>query len=106
MTVEEGPDTGRKFESDAVELKIGRGTDMDFALSGRDKWVSRRHFAIIRRGDTFLMTNLSDNKTTVNGILTEQILLNDNDLIKIGSETVIRFRLQEVSDREANPSLG
>ncbi|MCK4857998.1 MAG: FHA domain-containing protein [candidate division Zixibacteria bacterium] len=105
LIVEEGPDKGKNYSSDSVQIKVGRGkAAADFVLSGVDTSVSRVHFAVIRRGDTFVLTNLSANGTTVNGVKTPQALLNDNDLIKIGLLTVIRFRLEDIAAMEANPS--
>jgi pSer/pThr/pTyr-binding forkhead associated (FHA) protein len=105
--VEEGPDKGRTYRSDAVTFKVGRGAQhADFVLSGQDNAVSRAHFAVIRRGDTFLLNNLSANGTSVNGVRTDQALLNNNDLLKIGLQTVIRFSLEEKPEREANPNFG
>lgn len=107
LTVEEGPDKGRTFSSDAVTFKVGRSAQhADFALSGQDNAVSRAHFAIIRRGDTFLLNNLSANGTSVNGLRTDQALLKSNDLLKIGLQTVIRFTLENRPEREANPNFG
>jgi predicted component of type VI protein secretion system len=107
LTVEEGPDKGRTFSSDAATFKIGRGAQQaDFVLSGQDKAVSRVHFAVIRRGDTFLLNNLSTNGTSVNGVRTDMTLLNNNDILKLGLQTVIRFSLEEAPAGEADPHFG
>ena len=83
----------------------GISTPISFSL-GQDTAVSRAHFAIIRRGDTFLLNNLSANGTSVNGLRTDQALLKSNDLLKIGLQTVIRFTLENRPEREANPNFG
>ncbi len=107
LLVEEGPDRGRRFASDAVQIRVGRSADRcDFILSEEDVAISREHFAIIRRGDTFLFTNLSRNGSTINGVRKDQSLLNNNDLIKIGTQTVIRFSLEDARNPAANPSFG
>jgi predicted component of type VI protein secretion system len=106
MAIEEGPDKGRTFDTDEVRFVIGRGqAQAQFVLSGEDPAVSRAHFQVDRRGDTFIITNRSPNRTSVNGVVTDQTLLNDNDLIKIGHSTVIRFSLKDRSELEANPNL-
>ena len=106
LSVEEGPDKGRQFSTDGVQFKVGRGTDMDFILSDDDSAISRRHFVVDRRGDRFLFTNLSGNGSTINGVKADQTLLKDNDLIRIGMYTVIRFSLKESRDMEVNPNFG
>lgn len=106
LTVEEGPDKGRQFTTDAVQFRVGRDEKCEFVLSEEDPTISRPHFAVIRRGDTFLFNNLSRNGSTINGVKAEQTLLRDNDLIKIGMQTVIRFTLREKRDMEVNPSFG
>jgi predicted component of type VI protein secretion system len=107
LIVEEGPDKGRQFTTDAVQFRVGRSEDeCDFVLSDEDSAVSREHFAVIRRGDAFLFTNLSRNGSTINGVKAEQTLLKDNDLIRVGLQTVIRFSLQEQRDSNVNPNFG
>lgn len=106
LQVEEGPDKGRQYSTDAVQFRVGRSSEKcDFVLSDEDSAVSREHFAVIRRGDTFLFTNLSRNGSTINGVRADQTLLKNNDLIKIGLSTVIRFTLQETREMSANPSF-
>ena len=107
LIVEEGPDKGRQFATEAVQFRIGRDEDTcDFVLSDVDSAISREHFAVIRRGDAFLFNNLSQNGSTINGVKTEQTLLKDNDLIRVGLQTVIRFSLQEQRDSNVNPNFG
>ena len=107
LIVEEGPDKGRQFATEAVQFRIGRDEDTcDFVLSDVDSAISREHFAVIRRGDAFLFNNLSRNGSTINGVKTEQTLLKDNDLIRVGLQTVIRFSLQEYRDSNVNPNFG
>ncbi len=107
MKVEEGPDKGRQFSTEAVQFRVGRSAEKcDFVLSDNDSAISREHFAVIRRGDQFLFNNLSRNGSTINGVRTDQTLLKSNDLIKIGLQTVIRFTVQSGSDIEANQSYG
>ncbi len=107
LVVEEGPDRGRQFSTDAVQFRVGRSSEKcDFILSDDDTAISREHFAVIRRGDAFLFMNLSRNGSTINGVKAEQILLKNNDLIKVGLQTVIRFAVADSRDIEANPSFG
>jgi predicted component of type VI protein secretion system len=107
LSVEEGPDKGRQFTTDAVQFRIGRSEDKcDFVLSDDDVAISREHFAVIRRGDAFLFTNLSRNGSTINGVKAEQTLLKDNDLIRVGLQTVIRFSIKDQPDFRVNPSVG
>lgn len=107
LIVEEGPDRGRQFSSEAVQFRVGRSGDRcDFVLSDEDAAISREHFAVIRRGDTFLFMNLSRNGSTINGVRSEQTLLRSNDLIKVGLQTVIRFTVEDERIPGANPSFG
>lgn len=107
MVVEEGPDRGRQFTTDAVQFRVGRSSDRcDFVLSDEDPAISREHFAVIRRGDTFLFMNLSRNGSSINGVRADQTLLKSNDLIKVGMQTVIRFTVEDERNLGANPSFG
>jgi predicted component of type VI protein secretion system len=107
LVVEEGPDRGRQYSTDSVQFRVGRSSDRcDFVLSDDDSAISREHFAVIRRGDAFLFTNLSRNGSTINGVKADQTLLKNNDLIKVGLQTVIRFAVQDSRDMEANPNFG
>ena len=107
LVVEEGPDRGRQFSTDAVQFRVGRSSEKcDFILSDDDTAISREHFAVIRRGDAFLFTNLSRNGSTINCVKADQTLLKNNDLIKVGLQTVIRFAVADSRDIEANPSFG
>lgn len=106
LVIEEGPDKGRQFSTDAVQFRVGRSAERcDFVLSDDDSAISREHFAVIRRGDAFLFTNLSRNGSSINGVKADQMLLKNNDLIKIGMQTVIRFSTQDARDAEANPNF-
>lgn len=107
LTIEEGPEKGRQFTTDAVQFRVGRSEEKcDFVLSEEDAAISREHFAVIRRGDTFLFTNLSRNGSSINGVKAEQTLLKNNDLIRVGLQTVIRFSLQDERDFRVNPNVG
>lgn len=107
LTVEEGPDRGRQYSTEAVQFRVGRSIEKcDFVLSEEDEAISREHFAVIRRGDTFLFMNLSRNGSSINGVRAEQTLLRSNDLIKVGLQTVIRFSVEDERVSGANPSFG
>ena len=61
-----GPEIGRSFELRDVATYVGRSPDNDVQI--KDKTVSRRHIKIVRKGNTYLITDLnSRNKTFFNG---------------------------------------
>ncbi|MCE2967331.1 MAG: SpoIIE family protein phosphatase [Phycisphaerales bacterium] len=75
-------------------MLIGRSSECDVILAGED--VSRKHATIIRRGDRWLMQNLSArSRTLLNGVElagSRPAMLQEGDLVRLGSWT---FRVGE-----------
>ncbi|WP_394161214.1 FhaA domain-containing protein [Galactobacter valiniphilus] len=87
---------GRRYGINAEEITIGRSSEADIQVD--DTGVSRKHTAIVRRGDQVYARDLgSTNGTFVNGTrITGDTELLDGTVVALG-HTRITFRL------EANP---
>ena len=71
---------------------VGRTEENDYILNR--EFVSRKHFVIRKNEDHFTLTDLkTTNGTMVNGNSVKEVILNDNDLIEIGT-VKIRFVCQ------------
>ena len=84
-------DTGGEVTLEGNLNSIGRSGENNIVVD--DKAVSRRHALIQREDNVFIVEDLGGtNGTVVNGhLITERIVLNDNDVIRIGkSEFVFR----------------
>ncbi|CAK0768938.1 GGDEF domain-containing protein [Gammaproteobacteria bacterium] len=88
LVVLQGTGIGNKILLDKDEISVGRAKEMDLCLT--QGGVSRMH-AMIRRVDDqrFLIAdNNSTNGTLVNSVRVKEHVLNDQDIIVIGSNTL------------------
>jgi pSer/pThr/pTyr-binding forkhead associated (FHA) protein len=94
-----GPDRGRSFALEAGSTtQIGRGTTTATQLT--DPSVSRLHCEIAcDAGGRAVLSNLSDNGTTVNGEKVTRQELRHGDLVAIGG-TTLRYLLSELEEAE------
>ena len=85
LIIASGKRAGRAISMKRDKLLIGRAEECD--LRPLSEEVSRKHCAIIRKGDDLWVQDLrSRNGTFVNGLkLTEPKQLADGDLVRIGS---------------------
>lgn len=91
LTVIFGPETGRTIHLDADHQRLGRASECEVRLLGRE--VSRIHCCLTRRDSShwMLVDKESTNGTFVNGARVTQALVTDEDEISIGLDTVIKF---------------
>jgi hypothetical protein len=85
---------GRKnYQLCAGETTIGRSADNDIYLSG-DNTISRQHAKIIQQGQHFKLHQIgTTGMTKVNGrTVREPVLLEADDEIRFGDNTVLRFK--------------
>jgi DNA-binding NtrC family response regulator/GAF domain-containing protein len=84
-----GRATGIRYELDRDHTEIGRSSSVHIQLF--DAQVSRRHAAIERDGDGWLLRDLSENGTALNGrtITGTSARLAPNDLIGVGQTSFL-----------------
>lgn len=84
-----GPLLGVRVEFSDTPITIGRSTEADITIPSAG--VSRTHCRLYRDLGRFVIEDLgSTNKTFVNGVAIEKIVLHDADRIKIG-DSVFKF---------------
>jgi two-component system cell cycle response regulator len=96
---------GRMFKLDKPEMIIGRSIEAHIQVE--DDGISRRH-AKVTMGATghFLLVDLgSTNGTFINGKRIQQDDLNDGDKIQVGSNTVLKFSLQDQLEEQYQRSI-
>lgn len=73
---------------------IGRSESAEFRV--RDKYISRVHASIVTKGDYSIVVDMgSENGILVNGNLVDHCLLQDGDVIRLGTAEII-YRSEEV----------
>lgn len=90
-----GPEKGETFRVAPGATLIGRDASCDVVLS--ETVISRQHCRIDRRGDTWVLTNLSNNGTRVKKQSIDEHVLSDGDTIQIGAKTRLEFVVEEVA---------
>jgi hypothetical protein len=88
LTVQSGPDLGRRYEL-AGEARVGRSVECEVALA--DGTASRVHARIRQESGAFWISdNQSMNGTEVNGArIAGSVRLNEGDLIHVGSSDLV-----------------
>ena len=97
---------GRMHKLDkAQEVILGRSTDCQLQVD--DDGISRRHARVgIDQNGQFRVVDLgSTNGTYVNGVRVDAVVLKDGDKIQIGSNTVLKFSLQDQLDEQYQRSI-
>ena len=97
---------GRMHKLDkAQEVILGRSTECQLQVD--DDGISRRHARVgIDQNGQFRVVDLgSTNGTYVNGVRVDAVVLKDGDKIQIGSNTVLRFSLQDRMDERYQRSI-
>src|SRR5215472_687916 len=97
---------GRMHKLDkAQEVILGRSTDCQLQVD--DDGISRRHARVgIDQNGQFRVVDLgSTNGTYVNGVRVDAVVLRDGDKIQIGSNTVLKFSLQDQLDEQYQRSI-
>ena len=90
-----GPEKGQTFRIAPGTTTIGRDPACEVALS--ESAISRQHCRIERRGDQWVLKNLSDNGTRLNRKFIDEAVLSDGDDIRIGAKTRLRFVVETVA---------
>ncbi|HUW99657.1 MAG: FHA domain-containing protein [Phycisphaerae bacterium] len=90
-----GPEKGQTFRVAPGTTTLGRDAACEVALT--ETAVSRQHCRIERRGDQWLLKNLSDNGTRLNRKPVDEAPLADGDEIRVGAKTRLRFVTESVA---------
>ncbi len=89
LTILAGPEKGREFSFDRIQVTIGRTMDNDVVLP--DPGISRQHLSIRDKGGAYIVKDLgSSNGTQVNGQPILEEVLKPGDVIVAGGAQ-IRF---------------
>jgi len=96
-----GPDRGKTYDFDRVEITIGRTMDNDVVLT--DPGISRQHMSIRDKGGAYILKDLgSSNGTKLNGKPVEEEVLRPGDVITAGSAEV-KFVGQSAASARKKP---
>jgi diguanylate cyclase (GGDEF)-like protein len=96
---------GRMHKLDKSEVVLGRSSECQFQVD--DDGISRRHAKVCLSPDgQFQVVDLgSTNGTYLNGTRVDAAALKDGDKIQIGSNTVVKFSLQDQLDEQYQRSI-
>lgn len=96
---------GRMHKLDKSEVVLGRSSECQFQVD--DDGISRRHAKVCLAPDgKFQVIDLgSTNGTYLNGTRVDSAVLKDGDKIQIGSNTVVKFSLQDQLDEQYQRSI-
>jgi diguanylate cyclase (GGDEF)-like protein len=96
---------GRMFKLDTPEVILGRSTEAQFQVD--DDGISRKHAKVFQdaTGVYQLMDLGSTNGTFLNGERVKVAELKDGDKIQIGSNTVLKFSLQDELEEQFQKSI-
>jgi pSer/pThr/pTyr-binding forkhead associated (FHA) protein len=93
LTVLAGPEEGREYTFERIEITIGRTMENDVVLP--DPGISRQHLSIRDKGGAYILKDLgSSNGTLLNGRKVLEEVLKSGDVITIGGAKV-RFEAEE-----------
>ena len=96
---------GKMVKLDAQVVMVGRAAESGFQVE--DDGISRRHCCIERgSGGGFVVVDLgSTNGTWLNGSRVQEAPLSDGDKIQIGSNTVLKFSIQDALEEAYQKSI-
>lgn len=96
---------GRMFKLDRSETVLGRSSEAQ--LQVEDDGISRKHAKVVALGDgRFQLVDLgSTNGTFHNGLKVSSAPLGDGDKIQIGSNTVLKFSIQDELEEQYQRSI-
>ncbi len=96
---------GRMHKLEKSEVVLGRSSECQFQVD--DDGISRRHAKVCIAPDgKFQVIDLgSTNGTYLNGTRVDAAVLKDGDKIQIGSNTVVKFSLQDQLDEQYQRSI-
>jgi molybdopterin converting factor small subunit len=90
-----GPEKGQTFRCAPAATVVGRDASCDVVLT--ETVISRQHCRIDRQPDGWVLKNLSSNGTLVNRKPADEVPLADNDEIRLGAKTRLRFVVEAVA---------
>jgi hypothetical protein len=90
-----GPEKGQTFRCAPAATAVGRDASCEVVLT--ESVISRQHMRIERRGETWILKNLSANGTLVNRKPADEVVLADGDEIRLGAKTRLRFIVETVT---------
>jgi diguanylate cyclase (GGDEF)-like protein len=96
---------GRMFKLDRSETVLGRSSEAQCQVE--DDGISRKHAKVVAIGDgRFQLVDLgSTNGTFHNGLKVSSAPLHDGDKIQIGSNTVLKFSIQDELEEQYQRSI-
>ncbi|MBI5497816.1 MAG: GGDEF domain-containing protein [Deltaproteobacteria bacterium] len=99
-----GKQIGKQYRVLQGEMVIGRSPDCQVQIE--DDGVSRKHAKVVGQNGVYVLAdNGSTNGTFANSQKVDQHLLKDGDKIQIGSNTILKFTVQDSLEEEAQRSL-
>jgi pSer/pThr/pTyr-binding forkhead associated (FHA) protein len=90
-----GPEKGQTLRVAPNTTVLGRDATCDIILA--ETAISRQHARIERRGDQWVLVNLSTNGTLLNKKPVDEAPLSDRDEIRLGASTRLKFVIETVS---------
>jgi two-component system, cell cycle response regulator len=96
---------GRMHKLERPQTVLGRSSEAGFQVE--DDGISRKHAQVVRSGEgQFQLVDLgSTNGTYLNGLRVSTARLCDGDRIQIGSNTVLKFSLQDELEEQYQRSI-
>ncbi|MBI3183339.1 MAG: GGDEF domain-containing protein [Myxococcales bacterium] len=96
---------GRMLKLEKTEVVLGRSADAAFQVE--DDGISRKHCKVtLAPSGHFQLVDLgSTNGTFLNGIRVSVAILQDGDKIQVGSNTVLKFSLQDQLEEQYQRSI-
>lgn len=90
-----GPEKGQTFRLAPAATVVGRDAACDIVLA--ETTISRQHARIERRGEAWILKNLSPNGTFLGKKSIDEAVLADGDDIRVGAKTRLRFVVEAVA---------
>jgi len=90
-----GPEKGQTFRVMPGVTVIGREPSCEVVLT--ETVISRQHTRIERRGENWVLVNLSANGTLVNKKQVDEAVLADGDEIRLGAKTRLQFVVESAA---------
>ncbi|MEW5851827.1 MAG: GGDEF domain-containing protein [Myxococcota bacterium] len=99
-----GKQIGKQYKVTGPEMIIGRSPDCHVQIE--DDGVSRRHARVANQNGVYMLSDAgSTNGTFANSKKVDQHPLRDGDKIQIGSNTVLKFTVQDSLEENAQRAL-
>lgn len=99
-----GKQIGKQYKVQGPEMVIGRSPECEVQIE--DDGVSRRHARVYNQNGIYMLGDAgSTNGTFANGQKITQHVLRDGDKIQIGTNTVLKFTVQDSIEEQAQRAL-